>query len=271
MAEIVLESENGYGWSVVPQGQQPTKAHVIALSSSHGFGWSAEKGGGGVGPLPEVLPELVFGNIVLVGSEITHVPGEWPTGVTVEGEYVRRANGTGAWLPTGVTSGPYSAATVADVVTWREIGTDAEGRRTTIYAQPFATVYAEPVVVTEATLTGTPLPGESYTSTAATFSGYPTPEVTHFVQRQLGTTGAIETVAATGVFIAGYRYRPATRGVSFAGEVWSYGTGWTAVVADPAVAPTVSLARTPSGAITQGDTVTLTATATGTPVPTPVW
>ena len=271
MTEIILESENGYAWSVVPPGQQPTKPQVITMSSSHGFGWSAEKGAGGGGPIPIAPPELVHGNIVLVGSEINAIPGQWSAGVTVEREYVRRANGTGPWLPTGVTSGHYNATTVADVVTLREIGTDAEGRKTTIYAQPFATVYSEPAVITEATLTGTPLPGEAYTSSAATFSGYPTPEVSHFVQRQLGTTGAIETVAATGVFVAGYRYRPATRGFSFAGEVWSYGTGWTAVVADPAVAPTVSLSRSPSGAITEGDTVTLTATATGTPTPTPVW
>ena len=228
-------------------------------------------GGNSASPIPIELPQLVVGNITLVGSYVDHIPGEWPAGVTVEREYVRRASGTGPWLATGITSAPYIAQTVADVVTLREIGTNADGRKTTIYAQPFATVYSEPTVITEATLTGTPLPGEAYTSSAATFSGYPTPEVSHFVQRQLGMTGAIETVAATGVFVAGYRYRPATRGSSFAGEVWSYGAGWTAVVADPAVAPTVSLARTPSGAITQGDTVTLTATATGTPVPTPVW
>ncbi|OWJ78430.1 hypothetical protein CDV49_08315 [Haematobacter genomosp. 1] len=206
----------------------------------------------------------------MVGSEITHVPGEWPTGVTVEGEYVRRANGAGAWLPTGVTSGPYLAATVAEVVTWREIGTDAEGRKTTVYAQPFATVYSEPVVVTPATLTGTLLPGEAYTSTAATFAGYPTPDASHSVQRQLGTTGAIETVPVTGTFVVGYRYRVADRGWSFAGEVWSY-SPWTDVISEAAVAPTVILSRTPAGAITEGDTVTLTATVTGAPTPTLAW
>lgn len=223
------------------------------------------------GPLPDVPPELIVGNIVLVGSSIDHVPGEWEPGVTVEGEYVRRPNGTGPWLATGITSGPYIAQTVADVVTWREIGTDANGGRTTVYAQPFATVYAEPVVVTPATLTGALLPGEPYTSTAATFSGFPEPEVSHGVQRQLGTTGAIETVGANGMRAVGYRYRPATRGYSLAGEVWSYGDGWSAVIAPPAVAPTVSLARTPAGAVTQGDSVTITATRTGTPDPTPVW
>lgn len=270
MADITLESENGYGWAIVPQGQQPTKAHVTTLRTTRGFGWSAERGNGS-GPLPDVPPELIVGNIVLVGSSIDHVPGEWEPGVDVEGEYVRRANGTGPWLATGITSGPYIAQTVADVVTWREIGTDANGRRTTVYAQPFATVYAEPVVVTPATLTGALLPGELYTSTAATFTGFPEPEVSHGVQRQLGTTGAIETVGASGMRTVGYRYRPATRGYSLAGEVWSYGDGWSAVVAPPAVAPTVSLARTPSGAITQGDTVTLDAARTGTPDPTPVW
>ena len=228
-------------------------------------------GGSSANPIPIELPQLVVGNITLVGSYVDHIPGEWPAGVTVEGEYVRRPNGSGPWVGTGVTAGAYLATTAGDVITWREIGTDANGKKTTVYAQPFETVYQEPVVVTPATMTGALLPGEPYTSTAATFTGYPEPEVSHGVQRQLGTTGAIETVAATGVFVAGYRYRPATRGFSFAGEVWSYGAGWTAVVADPAVAPTVSLARTPSGAITQGDTVTLTATATGTPVPTPVW
>ena len=270
MSEIVLESENGYGWAIVPQGQQPTKAHVTTLRTTRGFGWSAERGNGS-GPLPDVPPELIVGNIVLVGSSIDHVPGEWEPGVDVEGEYVRRANGTGPWLATGITSGPYIAQTVADVVTWREIGTDANGGRTTVYAQPFATVYAEPVVVTPATLTGALLPGEPYTSTAATFSGFPEPEVSHGVQRQLGTTGAIETVGANGMRAVGYRYRPATRGYSLAGEVWSYGDGWSAVIAPPAVAPTVSLARTPAGAVTQGDSVTITATRTGTPDPTPVW
>ncbi len=228
-------------------------------------------GGNSAGPIPIELPQLVVGNITLVDSAVGHIPGEWPAWVTVEGEYVRRPNGSGPWVGTGVATGDYLATTAGDVLTWREIGTDANGRRTTVYAQPFATVYAEPVVVTPATLTGALLPGEPYTSTAATFTGFPEPEVSHGVQRQLGTTGAIETVADSGTFAEGYRYRPATRGYSFAGENWSYGDGWTAVVAVPAVAPTVSLARTPSGAITQGDTVTLTATATGTPVPTPVW
>ena len=270
MSEIVLESENGYGWSIVPQGQQPTKSHVTTLRTTRGFGWSAERGNGSA-PLPDVPPELIVGNIVLVGSSIDHVPGEWEPGVDVEGEYVRRANGTGPWLATGITSGPYIAQTVADVVTWREIGTDANGGRTTVYAQPFATVYAEPVVVTPATLTGALLQGELYTSTAATFTGFPEPEVSHGVQRQLGTTGAIETLPANGVFAEGYRYRPATRGYNLANEVWSYGDGWSAVIAPPAVAPTVSLARTPAGAVTQGDSVTITATRTGTPDPTPVW
>lgn len=228
-------------------------------------------GGSSANPIPIELPQLVVGNITLVDSEVNHVPGVWPAGVTVEGEYVRRPNGTSSWVGTGVTAGAYLATTAGDVITWREIGTDANGKKTTVYAQPFETVYQAPVVVTPATMTGTAVAGQPYTSTAATFTGFPTPEATHSMQRQLGTAGAIETLPADGVFAVGYRYRPATLGASFAGETWSYGDGWTAVIAPPAVAPTVSLARAPAGAVTEGDSVTLTATRTGVPDPAPTW
>ncbi|WP_143412927.1 hypothetical protein, partial [Haematobacter missouriensis] len=219
-------------------------------------------------PAPIAEPSI-SPSILTAGDVLTRVRAIWDEGVTVTGEGWYFLSGA-QWVSTGETGETFTVPAGQQRAAWRETGTDEEGYVYTATSN-IAEIVTRPTVVTEATLTGPPLPGEAYTSTAATFSGYPTPEVTHFVQRQLGTTGAIETVAATGVFVAGYRYRPATRGFNIAGEVWSYGTGWTAVVAYPAVAPTVSLARSPSGAITQGDTVTLTATATGTPTPTPVW
>ncbi|WP_290688584.1 hypothetical protein, partial [Haematobacter sp. UBA3484] len=219
-------------------------------------------------PIPVTQPAIISNGPVTVGGELIRVRAVWEAGVTVTGEGWYRWFG-GAWEPTGETGETYIATTVGDRVTWQETGTGASGYSTTVQAPPID-VLSAPTVLSPPTLTGTPLPGEAYTSTAATFAGYPTPEPSHSVLRQLGTTGAIETVAAGGVFVAGYRYRAATRGWNAAGEVLSY-SPWTDVIADAAVAPTVSLARTPSGAITQGDTVTLTATATGTPVPTPVW
>ncbi|WP_290688676.1 MULTISPECIES: hypothetical protein [unclassified Haematobacter] len=223
-------------------------------------------------PRPAPIAEAsISPSILAVGDVLTRVRAIWEEGVTVTGEGWYLLSGT-QWVPTGETGETFTVPAGQQRAAWRETGTDEEGYVYTATSN-IAEIVTLPTVVTPATLTGTPQPGQSYTSTAATFAGYPTPEVSHFVQRQLGTTGAIETVALTGTFVAGYRYRPATRvrlpALQF--EAWDYGDGWTDIVAVPAVAPTVILSRTPAGAITEGDTVTLTATATGTPVPTPVW
>ena len=223
--------------------------------------------------MPLAPPELIFGNIVLVGSQITHTPAQWPAGVNVVASgYVRRIGGTGPRVPTGVTSDPYTAEGMADVIEWFSTGEDADGRRTTVHSNP-VTVYAIPYQTSPATIStpnGT-VPGAPYTTTPGEWSGYPPPDVIPRAQRQLGTTGALETVPANGVGAEGYRYRSDPL-VSNAAQSDVHGPSqWTPIFAAAAVALTVSLSRSPSGAITEGDTVTVTATATGTPTPTPVW
>ncbi|WP_276946454.1 hypothetical protein [Haematobacter massiliensis] len=216
-------------------------------------------------------PVLLFSNLVLTGSEVGRERAGWGAGVTPgPGGWVEWSGSE--WIPSTQTGDEFIAGAGGSQFTWEEVGTDATGRTRRVRAEP-VTVYAMPVVVTPATYTSAGQPGAQYTSTRATFSGYPTPDISGFVARQLGTTGAIELVAETGTEVEGYRYRPATRATvdSLGFETWDYGAGWGPVVTVPAVAPTVSLARTPSGAITQGDTVTLDAARTGTPDPTPVW
>ncbi|WP_290689922.1 hypothetical protein [Haematobacter sp. UBA3484] len=216
-------------------------------------------------------PVLLISNLVLTGGEVGRERANWGAGVTAgPGGWVEW-NGS-EWIPSTQTGDEFIAGAGGSQFTWEEVGTDATGRTRKVRAEP-ATVYAMPVMVTPATYTSAGQPGAQYISTRATFSGYPAPDINGFVQRQLGTTGAIELVAETGTEAEGYRYRPATRATvdSLGFETWDYGAGWGPVVTVPAVAPTVSLARTPSGAITQGDTVTLDAARTGTPDPTPVW
>ena len=113
------------------------------------------------GPQPIAPPELVYGNIVLVGSEIEHIDPQWGDGVTeVASGYVRRIGGTGPRVQTGVTTDPYVAEGVGDIIEWFSTGEDAEGRRTTVYTDA-VTVWAIPWAATLWLCTGPSIPANA--------------------------------------------------------------------------------------------------------------
>lgn len=140
----------------------------------------------------------------------------------------------------------------------REAATNAKG---TTYADslPIGPITTAPQFTTQPALAGTPTAGQPMTATVGAADGFPAPQVTGRIERQLGTSGEVSTVEGgmSSVFVSGYRYRPAAAASNSVQTVEAFGS-WTAVVA-ATVAPLAAGANLPKQTIIQNTGTTVIA------------
>lgn len=208
----------------------------------------------GVDPAPInlTLPSAV--GEATEGKTVNGIPGTWEGASAL----------TAQWMDGGDPIGPegYDLAVVRSLggksPRLRETAVNTKGP-TVVYSDPIGPITTAPQFTTQPALAGTPTAGQTMTATAGAASGYPAPQVTGRIERQLGTTGDWMTVEGglSAVFASGYRYRVASFATNSVNTVEAFTTP-TAVVAATA-APLAAGANLPKQTIIQNTGTTVIA------------